>query len=77
MNPFNLVQAMRNPQQFVENALKTNPMLKNNQPLMSAYNAMQNGKPEEAEKIARNVCTQNGTTTDEMISKLKGMMGMQ
>lgn len=76
-NPLQFVQMMRNPQAFMENALKQNPNLKNNEPLMNAFNAMQNGNPQEAEKIARNVCSQRGVNPMEMISNIKNMMRMQ
>lgn len=75
INPIQLIQMFRNPQGAISEIIRINPTLKNNQPLMQAINAMENGNPQEAEMIARNVCKQNGTTAEDVITKFKGMAG--
>lgn len=77
MNPVALVKMMRNPQMAMQTIMQQNPQLQNNQPLMNAFNAIQNGDMKQAEQIARNVCQQNGVNPDEMISNLKNNIGMQ
>lgn len=73
-NPLQFVQMMRNPQMMMQ-TLQNNPRLQGNQPLMSAVNAMQKGNMEEVEKIARNVCKQNGMDADQLLGQVKQQYG--
>lgn len=73
-NPLQFVQMMRNPQMMMQ-ALQSNPKLQGNKPLLNAVNAMQNGNMEEVEKIARNVCKQNGMDADQLLGQVKQQYG--
>lgn len=74
-NPLSLVQAMRNPQQFLQQAmnnsqLMSNPMAKN------AIEMYQNGDKAGINQMAANLCREKGTTPEEVINKLKSQFGM-
>lgn len=75
LNPIQLIKVLNNPQQGLSELINSNPALKQNQPLMSAFNAFQNGNMQEVETIARNVCNQNGVKPEDMIAKAKNMTG--
>ena len=68
-NPLGIIQAIQNPQQFVENMMNNsqamqNPMMKN------AMVMFKNGDVKGLQQLTENVAKQKGTTIDEMRKKL-------
>ena len=69
-NPLGIIQAIQNPQQFVENMMNNsqamqNPMMKN------AMGMFKNGDVKGLQQLTENVAKQRGTSIDEMRKKLK------
>ena len=68
-NPLGVIQAIQNPQQFVENMMNNsqamqNPMMKN------AMVMFKNGDVKGLQQLTENVAKQRGTSIDEMRKKL-------
>ena len=75
MNPLQLMKAMRNPQEFIQQMMNNsqimqNPMAKN------AIGMAQSGDTKGIEQMARNLCREKGINPDEMINQIKSRMGM-
>ena len=76
MNPImSLYQAMRNPNQFMQNMLSNNKVI-GNPMAMNALDMMKNGDNEGIEKMARNVCKQRGINPDEAIQQIRQQLGV-
>jgi hypothetical protein len=74
-NPLNFVQAMRNPQEFMQKCVNDtrimqNPIAKN------AYGMLQRGDNEGLEKLARNLCAEKGIKPDDALRQIKQQFGM-
>ena len=70
MNPMQMLQGMRNPQQFLQQMMGNNIVMKN--PM--ARNAMQmaqNGDSKGIEQMARNLCKEKGIDFDKSFSDFK------
>lgn len=75
-NPLSFIQAMRNPQAFMQNVAQNSQLMQN--PL--AKNAMemfQKGDSKGLQEMAENLCKERGTTTDDVKSMIMKQMGMQ
>jgi len=70
-----LYQAMRNPNQFMQNMLSNNKVI-GNPMAMNALDMMKNGDNEGIEKMARNVCKQRGINPDEAIQQIRQQLGV-
>lgn len=69
-NPLSLIQAMRNPQAFIQEMMNNsqamqNPILKN------ALEMVQKGDKQGVEKLARNLCKEKGVDPEGAIRKIK------
>ena len=68
-NPLGIIQAIQNPQQFVENMMNNSQAMQN--PMMKNAMAMfKNGDVKGLQQLTENVAKQKGTTIDEMRKKL-------
>ena len=70
MNPMQMLQGMRNPQQFLQQMMGNNSVMKN--PI--ARNAMQmaqRGDSKGIEQMARNLCKEKGIDFDKSFSDFK------
>lgn len=66
-----LMQAMRNPQAFLQQAMQSNnPIVQN------AIHMYQKGDKEGINEIAKNLCKEKGTSFDEMAKQIKSQFGM-
>lgn len=75
MNPMQMLQSIRNPQQFLQQMMGNNQVMSN--PL--AKNAMQmaqKGDSKGIEQMARNLCKEKGIDADQMFNSIKGNFGM-
>lgn len=75
INPIQMFQATRNPQQIINQMMNNsqamqNPMLKN------AMDMASKGDSKGVEKLARNICAEKGINPDEAIAKIKSQFGM-
>lgn len=70
MNPIQMLQVMKNPQQFLQQMMGNSSVMKN--PM--ARNAMQmaqNGDYKGIEQMARNLCKEKGIDFDKSFSDFK------
>lgn len=65
-----MIQAMRNPQQFLAN-LANNPQMNSNPMFNNAMKMYQNGDSKGLESLARNLCKSKGINPDELINQFK------
>lgn len=76
MNPVQFVKMMRggNPQKVVMDMMReqagNNPVIRN------AMQMAENGDSEGIEKLARNLCKEQGIDADEMVKKIKSQFGL-
>lgn len=76
MNPVQFVKMMRggNPQKVVMDMMReqagNNPVMRN------AMQMAENGDSEGIEKLARNLCKEQGIDADEMVKKIKSQFGL-
>ena len=74
INPMQLVQAMKNPQAFMQQMMNNsqimqNPMAKN------AMEMAQNGNMQGIEQMARNLCKEKGLNADDVFNQIKSGFG--
>lgn len=74
-NPLTLMQAIKNPQAFMQNVaqnsqLMQNPMAKN------AMQMFQNGDSRGLQEMAENLCRERGTTADEVKNMIMQQFSM-
>lgn len=75
MNPMQMLQGMKNPQQFLQQIvgnrqMMSNPIIKN------ALGMVQSGNVEGIEKLARNLCKEKGIQADDFVSQIKQNIGL-
>ena len=74
MNPMQMLQGMRNPQQFLQQMMGNSSVMKN--PI--ARNAMQmaqKGDSKGIEQMARNLCKEKGIDADDVFNQIKSIFG--
>ena len=75
MNPMQMIQAFRNPQQFIQGMINNNPAMQN--PILkNALEMAQKGDRQGVEELARNLCKEKGVNPEEAIGKIKSQFGM-
>lgn len=75
MNLMQMTQAMKNPQQFLQNMMGNNQIMKN--PMAkNTLEMAQKGDFRGIENIAKNLCREKGINPDEMMNQIKKQMGM-
>lgn len=75
MNPLQLVQAVRNPKEFMQKMMNDSQMMRN--PM--AKNAMemyQKGDTKGLQAMAENLCKERGTTPQQVQEMIKKQFGM-
>ncbi len=75
INPMQLMQAMRNPQAFM-NQIMGNQHMMNNPMIKNTVNMAQKGDAKGIEQMARNVCKEKGLNADEVFNQIKSKMNM-
>lgn len=76
MNPVQFVKMMRggNPQKVVMDMMReqagNNPVMRN------AMQMAEKGDSEGIEKLARNLCKEQGINADDMVNKIKSQFGL-
>lgn len=70
-NPMQLMQLMKNPQMFLQQAMQSgNPIIKN------AIEMYQRGDKDGINQLAQNLCKERGTSYEEMVNQLKNQFGL-
>ena len=70
MNPMQMLQGMRNPQQLLQQIVMSNPMARN------AMQMAQKGDSKGIEQMARNLCKEKGIDADKAFESFKSQLGM-
>lgn len=74
-NVFGLMQAAKNPQVFLNNAMQNSQIMQN--PIAkNAFDMMQKGDNKGLEEMARNLCQEKGVNPDDAMKQVKSMFGM-
>lgn len=74
-NPLQLVRAFRNPQEFMKQATQNSELMKN--PIAkNAIQMYQNGDKDGINQLAQNLCSEKGTTFEEMTQQIKSQFGI-
>ena len=74
INPIQLIQAMKNPQAFMQQMMNNSQIMQN--PI--ARNAMemaQQGNMQGIEQMARNLCKEKGLNADDVFNQIKSGFG--
>ena len=75
MNPFQMLGAMKNPQQFLQHIMGNNQMMQN--PIIkNTVQMAQSGDAKGIEQLARNLCKEKGINADDMFNQIKNNFGM-
>ena len=75
MNPFQMLGAMKNPQQFLQHIMGNNQMMQN--PIIkNTVQMAQSGDAKGIEQLARNLCKEKGINADDMFNQMKNNFGM-
>ena len=70
-----LMQAVRNPQAFVQQAMNNSQLMQN--PIgRNAIQMYQKGDTQGLNELANNLCKEKGTSFDEMAKQIKSRLGM-
>lgn len=74
MNPMQMLQGMKNPQQLLQqivgnNSVMSNPMARN------AMQMAQKGDSKGIEQMARNLCKEKGIDPDDVFNQIKSRFG--
>ena len=75
MNPFQMIQGIKNPQQFLQQITENNQMMQNPM-IKNAVQMAKNGDKKGIEQLARNLCKENGINADDMFNQMKNKFGM-
>ena len=74
-NPLQFVQAMRNPQVFMQQAMNNSQIMQN--PIgRNAIEMYQKGDIKGINELANNLCKEKGTSYEEMAKQIKSQIGM-
>ena len=74
-NIFNMFGAMKNPQNFIQQAMN-NTQLMQNPIARNTIEMMQKGDSKGLEKMARNLCQEKGMDADEVLKQVKQQFGL-
>lgn len=75
-NPMMMLNAMRNPQIFVQQMMN-NPQIRNNPIAMNAIDMMQRGDRQGTEQLARNLLKSKGIDPDEFYRNIQSQFGIK
>ena len=75
MNPMQMLQGIRNPQQFLQQMMGNRQMMSN--PIIkNALGMAQKGDSKGIEQMARNLCKEKGIDADKAFESFKSQLGM-
>lgn len=74
-NPFQMMQAMRNPQAFVQQMMQ-NSQLANNPIAKNAFEMYQKGDTSGLNELANNLCKEKNIEPQKAFNDIKSMFGM-
>ena len=76
MNPFQMLGAMKNPREFIQQMMNNSQIMQN--PIMqNAMQMYQKGDTQGLQAMAENLAKERGTTVDDMKSQIMAKFGMK
>ena len=75
MNPLQMIQGIKNPQQFLQQIMGNSQMMQNPM-IKNTVQMAQNGDAKGIEQLARNLCKEKGINADDMFNHMKNKFGM-
>lgn len=72
-NPFQLLQAIKNPQQLI-NQFMNNEQVMSNPMIRNAVDMAQKGDSQGLEQLVRNIAQTKGVNVDEVFNQVKSQM---
>lgn len=76
MNPFQLIQSIKNPQQFL-NQVMNNSQIMQNPMAKNALEMYQKGDTKGLQTMAENLAKERGTTVDDIKCQIMAQFGMK
>lgn len=76
MNLMNIFRAVKNPQQFIQQMMGNNQIMRNPM-IQNVMQMAQQGNMRGVEQMARNLCKEKGLNADEVFNQVKGKFGNQ
>ncbi len=76
MNPIQIMQAMKNPQAFMQQIMG-NQQIMNNPMAKNAMSMFQKGDMNGLQDMAKNLANERGTTVDEVKNNIMKQFGMK
>lgn len=76
INPMQIMQAMSNPQQFVQQMM-SNSQIMHNPMARNAMEMIQKGDMQGIENMARNLCKEKGIDPNEAMNQIKIQFGIK
>lgn len=74
-NPFQFVQMIRNPQAFMQNMMSNSQVMQN--PIINnAMQMYQKGDTDGLNRLAENMCKENGTSMEQMKNQIMKQFGI-
>lgn len=70
-----LIQAMRNPQAFIQQAMN-NSQIKQNPIARNAFEMYQKGDKQGLNELANNLCKERGIKPEDALKQVQSMFGM-
>lgn len=74
-NPFQMMQAIRNPQAFIQQAM-SNSQISNNPIARNAFEMYQKGDISGLNELANNLCKERNIEPEKAFNEIKTMFGM-
>lgn len=75
INPMQLIQAMKNPQAFMQQMMNNSQIMQN--PMArNALEMYKNGDSQGLQSMAENLCKERGTTPQQIQDMIKNQFGM-
>lgn len=76
INPMQLIQAMKNPQAFMQQMMNNSQIMQN--PMArNALEMYKSGDSQGLKSMAENLCKERGTTVDNVKSQIMAQFGMK
>lgn len=72
-NPFQMLQAIKNPQQFI-NQFMNNEQVMSNPMIRNAVDMAQKGDSKGIEQLVRNIAQSKGMNADELFNQVKSQI---
>ena len=74
MNPFQMIQEIKNPQQFLQQIMGNSQMMQNPM-IKNTVQMAQNRDAKGIEQLARNLCKEKGLNADDVFNQIKSRFG--